>query len=90
MSFKPHFTFTHKITNALSHIERTRGFLEGSKLSEEWIEKMTHRALVLEAYHTTHIEGTQLTLAQSEKLFSGDSVPGTDPDDVQELLNFSS
>jgi len=28
---------------------------------------MSQRALVFEAHHTTHIEGTQLTLYQSEK-----------------------
>lgn len=46
------------------------------------------RALVLEAHHTTHIEGTELTLAQAERLFAGDSVPNADPGDVRELLSF--
>ncbi len=49
---------------------------------------MGARALVLEAHHTTHIEGTRLTLEQSERLLAGEMVPGTDPDDVRELLNY--
>ena len=66
MSFAPRFTVTHPVTAALTRIERARGFLEAAKLSEDWIRRMGERALVLEAHHTTHIEGTRLTLEQSE------------------------
>ena len=90
MSFKPHFTITNKTSTALTKIERARGFLEAAKLSEEWISAMQERALVLEAHHTTHIEGTQLTLAQSERLLAGKKVRGANPDDVRELLNYRS
>jgi Fic family protein len=44
--------------------------------------------LVLEAHHTTHIEGTHLSLEQAERLLAGNSVPEADPDDVRELLNY--
>jgi len=44
--------------------------------------------LVLEAHHTTHIEGTRLTLEQAERLLKGTLVPEADPNDVQELLNY--
>jgi Fic family protein len=49
---------------------------------------MSERALVLEAHHTTHIEGTRLTLEQAERLWAGEKVPGANPDDVKELLNY--
>lgn len=88
MSFAPRFTVTNAITAALTRIERARGFLEAAKLSEDWIRRMGARALVLEAHHTTHIEGTRLTLEQSECLLAGETVPGADPDDVRELLNY--
>ena len=88
MSFAPRFTITHPITAALTRIERARGFLEAAQLSEDWIRRMGARALVLEAHHTTHIEGTQLTLEQSERLLAGESVPEADPDDARELLNY--
>lgn len=87
-SFQPRFTITNRITEALTRIERTRGFLEAATLSEDWIREMGERALVLEAHHTTHIEGTQLTLDQAERLLAGESVPEADPDDVRELLNY--
>jgi Fic family protein len=86
--FQPKFTITNAITAALTKIERARGFLDAAKLSADWIAEMQQRALVLEAHHTTHIEGTRLTLEQCEKLLAGKSAPGADPDDVRELLNY--
>jgi len=87
-SFQPRFTITNAITAALTQIERARGFLEAATLSEDWIKTMGERALVLEAHHTTHIEGTHLTLDQAQRLLSGEAVPAADPDDVLELLNY--
>ena len=88
MSFEPSFTVTHAITADLTRIERARGFLEAATLSEQWIREMSARALVLEAHHTTHIEGTRLTLEESEVLLAGEAVPEADPDDVGELLDY--
>jgi len=85
---QPKFTITNAITAALTRIERARGFLEAATLSEDWVRAMGERALVLEAHHTTHIEGTQLTLDQAERLLAGESVPEADPDDTRELLNY--
>jgi len=85
---RPKFTITNRITAGLTRIERARGFLEAATLSENWIREMGNRALMLEAHHTTHIEGTQLTLAQAERLWQGDSVPEADPDEARELLNY--
>jgi Fic family protein len=88
MSFAPRFTISHPITAALTRIERARGFVEAAKLSEDWIRRMGEWALVLEAHHTTHIEGTRLTLEQAERLWAGESVPEADPNDARELLNY--
>jgi Fic family protein len=88
MVFAPRFTVTPAITAALTRIERARGFLEAAKLSEDWIRRMGEKALVLEAHHTTHIEGTRLTLEQSKRLLAGEPVPEADPEDVRELLNY--
>jgi len=88
LPFSPRFTHTNAITASLTRIERARGFLEAARLSENWIAGMQARALVLEAHHTTHIEGTRLTLAQSERLLAGERVPDADPEDARELLNY--
>jgi Fic family protein len=87
-SFHPTLTITNRITSGLTIIERARGFLEAATLSEAWVREKGHRALILEAHHTTHIEGTRLTLEQAERLLEGKPVPEADPDDVRELLNY--
>lgn len=86
--FKPLFNITNRITAALTEIERARGFLEAAMLSEQWIHAMGQRALLLEAHHTSHIEGTRLTVEQAERAWAGQAVPEADPDDVRELLNY--
>ena len=86
--FNPKFTITNRITAGLTRIERARGFLEAATLSEDWVRDMGRRALILEAHHTTHIEGTRLTLEQAERFMEGTPVPEADPDDVRELLNY--
>lgn len=86
--FQPSFRISNRATAALTGIERARGFLDAAKLSEDWLTTMRSRALLLEAHHTTHIEGTRLTLEQAERLFAGQAVPEADPDDARELLNY--
>ena len=49
---------------------------------------MQQRALLLEAHHTTHIEGTHLTLDQSERLLAGEKPPGVGADDAKEVVNY--
>ena len=88
MVFNPKFTITVSIATALNSIERTRGFLEAANLSEDWVAKMQNRALILEAHHTTHIEGTHLNLDQSKRIIAGEDVFNVDSDDKKELLNY--
>lgn len=86
--FKPKFTITNSIANTLTMIERARGFLEAASLSDDWVAKMQNKALVLEAHHTTHIEGTQLTLEQSKQIWEGKHLDAVNPEDTKELLNY--
>jgi len=90
MMFIPKFTITNRMTAAITQIERARGFLEAARLSDDWLQDMGQEALIKEAHHTTHIEGTRLTLEQAERLWRGEAVPEADPDDTQELLNYRS
>lgn len=88
MPFQPKFSISLPIASALTAIERTRGFLEAATLSKDWISKMQAHALVLEAHHTTHIEGTHLSLDQSKRLIAGEKMTGVDSEDARELLNY--
>ena len=84
--FEPKFTNTHTITKALLEIERARGFLDAANLNEAWITKMQSDALVLEAHHSTHIEGTQLTLAQAQEILAGKTLKGIRNDSLPEWV----
>jgi Fic family protein len=88
MTFKPKFNITNSIANDLTQIVMVKGFLDAAILSETWIGEMQNRALILEAHHTTHIEGTQLTLEQSKKVLQGERPANTNSDDVKELINY--
>lgn len=88
MRFKPKYTISLPIASSLTAIERTRGFLEAATLSKEWVSKMQKRALILESHYTTHIEGTHLSLDQSERLIAGEKMKDVDAEDVKELLNY--
>ena len=82
----PQFPISNAITQDWARVEQARGFLEAAQLSEQWVRQMSDRALLLAAYHTTHIEGTRLTLGESELLLSGQAVPEADADDVSEVI----
>ena len=88
MVFAPRFSNTNTITAALTEIERARGFLEAATLADNWVDAMRSRVFLLEAHHTTHIEGTRLTLEDAAGLLAERTVPGADPDDARELLNY--
>ena len=70
MAFEPRFTIMNTITAALTEIERARGFLEAATLTDEWVDAMRASAFLLEAHHTTHIEGTQLLLKDATYILS--------------------
>ena len=87
-ALKPVFHITNAMTDDLSRIDQAKGFLDATKLSEEWIGAMERRALVREAHFTTHIEGSQLTLDQAERLLAGEILPEVNPEDERELRNY--
>ena len=88
MPFDPKFTITPKINKSLVEIERVRGFLDAVNLKDDWIADMQKKALILESHHSTHIEGTALSLEQSKEILEGKKVKGVDRDDEKELLNY--
>ena len=88
MAFNPKFTITPKMNKALVEIERVRGFLDAIRLKEDWFAEMQKKALILESHHSTHIEGTDLSLEQSRSILEGKKVKGVNRDDEKELLNY--
>lgn len=89
MVYKPKFQITNKMTHSISKIERARGFFEAINLSEKLLNLLQNKALILEAHHTTHIEGTHLTLEQSAQILHGKKISNASADDIQEVKNYS-
>lgn len=87
MPYCPKYTITDKIIRSLAAIDDARECLERATLDETWLRHTSEQALLLEAYHSTHIEGSQLTVAQSTALWSGQKIDAN-KDDVQEFLNY--
>ena len=88
MAFNPKFTITPKINKGLVEIERVRGFLDAVKIKEDLFADMQKKALILESHHSTHIEGTALSLEQARSILEGKKVKGVSRDDEKELLNY--
>ncbi len=88
MALNPKFNITTKINKALVEIERVRGFLDAVKLKDDWIADMQKKALILESHHSTHIEGTALSLEQAKSILEGKKIKGVNRDDEKELLNY--
>jgi hypothetical protein len=53
-AIKENFQIRNSVTAELTRIERTRGFLDAAKFSEDWIAGMQKHALVLEAQYKRH------------------------------------
>jgi len=88
MPFNPKYTITPRINKALVEIERVRGFLDAIKLKDDWLTDLQKKALILESHHSTHIEGTALSLKQAKDILEGKKVKGVNRDDEKELLNY--
>lgn len=88
MSYKPKYIITPKINKALVEIERVRGFLDAVHLRDDWVSDMQAKALLLESHHSTHIEGTMISLEQAQDILAGKKVKGVSRDDEKELLNY--
>ncbi len=86
--FNPKYTITPKINKALVEIEHVRGFLDAVKLKDDWLVDMQKKVLILESHHSTHIEGTALSLEQAKSILEGRKVKGVSRDDEKELLNY--
>ncbi|MFA4991060.1 MAG: Fic family protein [Candidatus Omnitrophota bacterium] len=84
----PKYTITPKINKALVEIERVRGFLDAVKLKDDWLVDIQKKVLILESHHSTHIEGTALSLKQARSILEGKKVKGVSHDDKKELLNY--
>ena len=87
------FEVTSKCRRAIDRVERCAVVLECLRLPADLYGQLRHDARIRETHHTTHIEGSRLSLAEARLLLPGGAAPGAmhmhdvDPEDVRELRN---
>lgn len=89
MTYRPRYTVNDRIAAAIARIEAAQQSLSSQELPAERLAALRRLALVREAYHTTSIEGSRLSLDQAERLLAGESPPHAAGEDARELLNYA-
>lgn len=85
--YAPKFVISNKILKAISLIEAAKEVIENAPLVPSFEKQFQSDAIVRTIYHGTHIEGNDLTIAQTKKVLEGEEVYGR-PRDVQEVINY--
>ncbi len=89
MTYQPRYTVTARIAAALARIETARDSLSAEELPADRLATLRRRALAREAYHTTRIEGSQLSLDEVDRLLAGEWPAQAIGHDARELLNYA-
>jgi len=85
--YSPHYSINNKILKNIGEIEAAREVIENAPLVPSFEKEFQTDAVVRTIYHSTHIEGNDLTLLQTKKIIEGENVYGK-PRDVQEVINY--
>lgn len=86
--FEPKFSFTTKVINELTSIERLYGQLLGEKLVPSLALKLSEQNQVLATHHSTSIEGNPLSPRDVTNIILGDQIPTTKSE--KEVKNYFS
>lgn len=85
--YAPKFKISNKILKNIGQIEAAKEVIENAPLVPSFEKQFQSDAIVRTVYHGTHIEGNDLTLAQTKKVLEGENVFGR-PRDIQEVINY--
>lgn len=85
--YSPKFNISNKILKNIGQIEAAKEVIENAPLVPSFEKQFQSDAIVRTVYHGTHIEGNDLTLAQTKKVLEGENVFGR-PRDIQEVINY--
>ncbi|MDD5687714.1 MAG: Fic family protein [Elusimicrobia bacterium] len=88
MAYKPNYTITNRILNAISKIESLNSYISKADILPIWEKKLRHKAKIKSSHYSTAIEGNRLTLNQVEKVSKNEKVTGATEKDVKEVHNY--
>ena len=85
--YAPKYTITNKILKYVGEIEAAKEVIENAPLVPSFEKQFQSDAVVRTVHHGTHIEGNDLSLAQTKKILEGESVVAR-ARDIQEVINY--
>jgi Fic family protein len=85
--YNPSFTINNKILKNIGAIEAAKQIIENAPLLPYWEKKFQEEALVRTTHFGTHIEGSELSLTQVQKVLDGERIVARERD-VQEVINY--
>jgi Fic family protein len=88
--FSPQFTITPSMMTNAARLEAARELIANASLIPAWERQFKEQAMIRQVYHSTHIEGNQLSFTQAEKVFLQSNLPAEPARDrdVQEIINY--
>ncbi|HAX62312.1 MAG TPA: hypothetical protein DCX95_07160 [Elusimicrobia bacterium] len=88
MTYKPNYTITNRILNAIAKIEALNTYISKTDILPVWEKKLRHRAKLKSSHYSTRIEGNRLTYEQVEKVSKNEKITGATEKDVREVRNY--
>lgn len=85
--YSPKYTISNKILRNIGQVEAAKEVIENAPIVPSFEKQFQSDAIVRTVYHGTHIEGNDLSLAQTKKVLEGENVFGR-PRDIQEVINY--
>lgn len=85
--YAPKYTINNKILKSIGEIEAAKEIIEDAPLVPSFEKQFQSDAVVRTVHHGTHIEGNDLSLAQTKKILEGESVVAR-ARDIQEVINY--
>jgi len=85
--YTPKFTITNKILKNIGEIEAAKEVIENAPLVPYYEKEFQTDAELRTVHHGTHIEGNDLSLAQTQKVLEGEEIFARERD-IQEVINY--
>ena len=85
--YQPKFTITNDILANIGLIEAGREVVKNAPLIPVYEARFVKEALLKTVHHGTHLEGSDLTLAETKRIIEGESIIAGKRD-VQEVINY--
>lgn len=85
--YVPKYIISNKILRSIGEIEASKEIIENAPLVPAFEKQFESDAVISTVHHGTHIEGNDLSLAQTKKVLEGQDVVAR-ARDIQEVINY--